>query len=312
MNVQAVALMSNRQRNGIEEGVEQPTLICSEGPSSNSFVIDSSDRLTGNLSEFIVDMGYQLVKSRYIELKRVIVPKLPNITQYNNTIKMRSEFGGGTTTANFTIQPGFYNTTSLSNALVSAINTAFATAGIIDTVTVAFDPITRTFSLQSVNAIALAFDETCSFIVYGKSLVPFESQDISGAATKTTLLSSSAGMLYTRYITVSSDALTQYSIGNGIMSSSKQPPSIIGVIDLIDLYDENDWDITTVYSGIYRAVELTNSPRLFVANSSRSLPRQIDVSVRDMYGNSIHEAMQLGGSYPVDNSSITLLFELYF
>lgn len=312
MSVTPVAIMSNKQRNSIEEGLEQPFLSLVEKPSTAPFVIDSKDRITGNQSEFVVDMGYQLSKVRYLELKRVIVPKIPNITSYNNTIRMRSEFGGGTLTASFTLPVGFYNTNSLSNTLTNSINSAFVTAGIVDTVTASFDVQSRTFSLSSVNGIDLCFDETCSFIRFGKSLAPFESQSLLVPASKTTIYSASAGMLFTRYISISSNALTQFSVGNGITSSVFQPPSIIGIVDLIDLYEASDWDITGVYNGIFRSVTLSNPARLFIANSSRLVPRQIDISVKDMYGNDINDIIQLGGVYPTDDSPITLLFEAFF
>lgn len=307
-----VSLMSNRQRNSIEEGTEDPTLVMNEKGSSNSFVIDSKDRITGNLSEYIVDMGYQMMKGRYIQLKRVIVPKIPNVTQFNNTIRMRSEDGGGIVTADITIPIGLYNTTTLANELVNQINAGFVLAGIVDTVTVSFNTLNRTFTLSSVNGINLSFDETCSFIRYGKDLAPFESASTAVPATSTTLYSSTAGMIYTRYITVSSDALTKFSYGNSLMSSAQQPPSIVGVIDLIDLYTPEDWDVSAVYNGIYRAIDVINSPRLRIVNPSRSIPNQIDINVKDQWGKDLNSVVQLGSPYPNDNSSITLMFEIFY
>lgn len=308
-NIIYASITSNKQKNSIEEGSEDPPLFQMERASANAFVIDSKDRISGNMSEFVCDMGYQVMKGRYLTLKRVIIPKIPNVTPFNNVIRLRS---GATVTGDITIPVGLYNTNSLANELTNQINAGFALAGILDTVTVSFDPTTRTFSLLSVGVIPLSIDETSSFIQFGGSLAPFESASMSVAPTKTTLYSSTAGMVYTRYITVSSDALTKFSFGNSIMSSAKQPPSLVGVVDLIDLYTPADFDITAVFNGVYRSITLGNPPRLRVLNPSRSIPNQIDISVRDMFGNSLNEVIQLGSPYPTDNSSIVLMFELDF
>lgn len=312
MSIVPVALMSNKQRETIETAAETPTLVEIEQGSTNTICLDSRDRSAGNLSTFWINLKYQLVKVRYIQLKRVVLPKIPNINPLNNTIVMRSQFGGGTVTSPFTLPVGLYNTTTFSNVLVSAINTAFVAAGIVDTVTCTWSPTTRTFSLSSVNGIALAFDSTCSFITGGVNMAPFESQLMSVAATKTTLYTSTCGMIYTKYITVSSDALTQYSIGNSILSTPSQPPSVIAVVDLVDLYEASDFDITKVFSGVYKAVDVNTAPHLRVANSSRSLPQTIDLEVRDEFGNELNSVVQLGSPYPTDNSSIALLLEVSF
>lgn len=311
-SIVAVSLMSNKQRNTIEEGVETPTFVEVEVGSSNTIAIDSKDRTAGDLSEFLVDLKYQLMKGRYLQVKRVVVPKIPNVNVLNNTVRMRSEFGGGTTTAYFTIPPGLYNTTNFSNALTTAINAAFVAAGIVDTVTTTFDPITRTFSLASVNAINLCFDETCDFIRFGKNLAPFESQSVSVAATKTTLYSGTAGMIYTRYLSISSDALTQYSVGNSLLSAPSQPPSIIAVVDLVDLYTEMDFDLTKIFGGVYRSVDVNSAPRLRVCNPSKTIPQNLDFQVKDEYGKSLNQVVQLGAPYPTDQSSITILMEITF
>lgn len=306
--VQYVALTSNKQREGIENGNENPTLIESESGSSNSFVLDSKDRTTGNISEFICNMGYQLMKARYCQVKRVVIPKINNVNVRNRTIRMRS---GATTTNYFYLPVGLYNTSSLSNALVSAINAEFAISGIVDSVTCSFDPITRTMELKSVGGIDLAFDEDCDFIVYGKNLVPFESQSMAVAPSKTTLYSATCGMIYTRYLTISSDSLTQYSVGNSLLSSDSQPPSIIAVVDLVDLYTENDFDLTKVFNGVYRSIDVNSAPRLRVLNNTRTMPSNIDVSIRDEYGRNLNDIIQLGFPYPTDNSGIVILLEVF-
>ncbi len=306
----SVALLSNRQRSSIESGSEMPCLVQTEQNDTSVLLIDSKDRIQGNASSFYIDLGYQLSKGRYMTLKRVIVPKIPNITPNNNQIQLRS---GATSTAVLTIPVGLYNTTTLANTLTSVINTGFLAAGIIDTVTVNFDSVSRTFSLTSVNGIPLAISSTCSFIRYGLSLCPFESQDLTVAPTKTTLRSTLAGMLYSRYLTVSSDTLTQYSLGDSILSSATQPPSIMGVVDLIDLYNSDDFDITSVYTGVYRAIDINTGVRMRIMNGSRSIPNQIDIDLKDMYGFGLESSIQLGSPWPVDTStSITLIFEVAY
>ena len=284
----SVNILPNRTRTSIQDGSELPLLIQTENPSSITLLIDSSDRVYGSDGNFRVNLNYNIPRPRYLQLKRMVVPKLPNVTSLNNTIQINHDLGY---TSSFTIPVGMYNTTSMSNALVSAINAAFAATPIADTVTVTYSQLSRNFTITSVGGYKWYFDSACSFITRGQSLCGFSGGSgvpaITGSITQ---VSGVAGMLYTRYLVVCSDTICQYAYASSVLSSVKQPRNVIGVVDLAGMYDVYDFDVSVPYSGIYKNIEV-NGPVLCQISSERSLRSEIDFEIYDSYGSSLSESL---------------------
>jgi hypothetical protein len=243
-----VQLVSNRIDEAIETGAKWPCLVTVENPSSVQILVDSKDSINpgDDPFRFTIDLTTNLYRGRSIRCVKAILPKIPNITVLNNQIQIKHDLG---TTAVFSLQPAFYNTSSLSNALTSAINAAFVTAGIGDTVVTSFDPITRTFSITSTGGNNFFIVNTCSFITRGRFMAPFESEDISATPSKSTIYSSAAAMLYTRYITIHSPTIDNYAFSTSITSSFQQQTDIIAIIDATSLPDTTDFDPTIQFTG---------------------------------------------------------------
>lgn len=303
-----VQLISNRTDDKLEKGQVLPYLVQTEEGSSISVLVDSKDRISGSASDFRASFRHRVPRVRYIELQKCILPKIPNVNPNNYSIQIKHDLG---TTQIFNLPTGIYNTTTLANQLTSSINAQFVIDGIADTVTCTYDPNTRTFSISSVGGDNFFIVDSCSFITYGQWLAPFESQPISDAPSKTVIYSGIASMLYTRYITVASQALNSFSYGSSVTSRASQPTRMVGVVDLCDIYTAADFDISVPYSGVYKTLSVDGC-RLSVANSQRSLVEEVDISVQDEYGLVLDTALSLGAPYPANKLGLVFIFDCSF
>lgn len=304
----SVTLQTNRTNPRIETGEDLPPIIQTEKSSSVTVLIDSNDKYTGTEANFRVNLGFRVVRPRYIQLKKVIVPKIPNVTANNNTIRLITAQGN---TAFFTLAPGIYNTTTLANELTTKINAAFTAAAIIDSVSTSYDPTTRTFTITTVGGTFWFFDSTSTFISYGRYLCGFSGYPAATIPTVSTQYSGIAGMLYTRYLTVASESLTSYSYSSSILSRANQPNDLIGIIDLADLYSAADFDISIPFSGVYKTLQV-DGPQLSLLCSQRSMNEDIDIRVSDGYGLFLDSALNLGAPYGSNTLAIILIFDLQF
>ena len=226
MNAQPVSIISNRTNERLEQGYEKPCLFTVEFGDSVNVLIDGKDAINGsdNPFNFTVDLRTNLYRVRNIKVSKCIIPKINNITPFNNSIQIKHALG---TTSVFTLQPAFYNTTTLSNELTTKINAQFVIDGIVDTVTTTYDPITKTFSISSVGGNNMFIVDTSTFYLYGKYCCAFPAEPVANAPSSSVIYGSMAGMIYTRYLTVHSEQLNYYSFGDSLTSDSQQGQDII-------------------------------------------------------------------------------------
>lgn len=165
-----------------------------------------------------------------ISLYRALVPKIPNITPLNNVFTITHAVAG---TVSVTIPaPGFYTTTDIANELAAQLTTATAP----DTFTCTFDPKTETFTLTSVGGNNWTIDTTSTFHARGANLFQFTNP----AGAVSTRVSTKAGMLYTRYITITSSRLDRYGVAPSLTSAPDIPAAdIVAIIDTVDLYNSD-------------------------------------------------------------------------
>jgi hypothetical protein len=304
-----VQLASNRTDAAIETGEKLPPLLQIEHPSSISCLVDSADAvIKTSETNFTVDLNYRVNRCRYIQLKKIIVPKINNVTINNNQLIIKSALG---TTSSFTLQPGLYNTTDFANELTAKINAQFVADAIVDTVTVSFDSATRSFTITSSGGNNFFFDEASTFIIRGKYLHGFVGQPLADVPSVSSHQSGIASMLYCRYFTVASRALTQYSFSSSILSRASQPNDLIGVVDTTGIYEPADYDSSVQFSKVFETLQV-DAPKLSVMNSQRSLNAVVDISITDSYGFDLNDALSLGGSYTANQLSCVFLFEISF
>ena len=307
-----VRILTNRKDEDIETGMSKPPLFCMEEPDSVNILIDGKDSvvLGDDPFNFTIDLRTTLYRARSAKVGKCIIPLINNITPFNNQLQIKH--ADGFTTAVFSLTPAFYNTTTLSNEITSKINAAYVTAGITDTVTTTFDPITKTFSISSVNSEAFFIVDSCSFITKGKYCAPFESEAVANTPSKTTIYSSMAGMIYTRFLTVHSNQLNYYSYGSSLTSDSQQGQNIIAILDCCSIYNEADFDVGVPFGGNFATIETPSAPQMNVVNSQKNLFSRIDIRVKDEYGNSLQDVMNLGSPYPDNTLGISLWLEVRF
>ena len=307
-----VRILTNRKDDDIETGVSKPPLFCVEEPDSVNILIDGKDALTqtDDPFNFTIDLRTTLYRARSVRVGKCIVPLINNITPFNNQLQIKH--ADGVTTQVFSLTPAFYNTTTLANELTSKINAQYVIDGITDTVTTSFDAVTKTFSIQSVNAEAFFIVDSCSFITRGKYCAPFESEAVANAPSKTTIYSSMAGLLYTRFVTVHSNQLNYYSYGASLTSDPQQGQNIIAILDVCSIYDDSDFDVSVPFAGNFATIETPSAPQLNVVNSQKNLFSRIDISVRDEYGQPLQDVMNLGSPYPNNTLGISLWLEVRF
>ena len=285
-----------------------PITSVEKGPRS-CMVVDSEDKLYGNPFAFTVDLGYNLSKARYIQLKKVIVPKLNNVNGGNNTFVIKHALG---TTGTITIPTGMYNTTTVANTLTSVINAAFVTAAIVDTVTTSFDTTKRAFTISSVLGLNLFIVDSGDFIKYGKTLIPFQSEPLANTPSTSVIYSGTAAMLPGRYIVVSSSALCMHQFGRSILSTPDKPSDVVGIIDVSDVYEAVDFDISIPFKGIYRPIK-AEAYQIPVMNSGNEMVRHIDLRLTDGYGRDLSRLFNLTAPYPIETAlSVVLIFEIVF
>lgn len=286
-------------------GSNRPPIVSTERLQSTNLVVNSNTRVAGDPFTFTVDCGGSLLRGRMISLYRAILPKIPNITANNNALSVASAGGGGPAfvgVLNVTIPTGFYTTTDICNELVFLLNTA---AGGLDTYTCTFDTRTETFTLTSVNGNTISVDTTSSFQARGANFFQF----INPTVPASSLVSTKAGMLYTRYVTVASVRVDRYSVAPTLLSAPDIPTAdIVAVIDTAKLYTPSDFDILTPFAGCFAEVDTPEAPFIRISNDSREFNTTgMDFTILDEYGFPLQQAF--GSS---NTQGVVLMFEVYF
>jgi hypothetical protein len=287
---------------------EDTGLVRSEKGPRSVLLIDSDDRTSGTPFNFTVDLGLPLANVRYIHLRKVIIPKFSNINAGNNKFTLKSALGS----VDVELNPGFYNTTTISNEITRAINYSFSTAAIPYTVSTSFDTITRAFTIKSVGGNNMFIVETSQLIKYGRTLIPFDSEPVGNVPSSPIIYSGVSPMIPTRYVTISSDSLCQHQFGRSLMSTATKTSNIVGIADTSEIYQDRDWDISVPFKGIYQPVVAQAYP-IPVMSASDRLVHQVDITLVDGYGRSLSTLYTPASPNQTETAlSIVLVFEIIF
>lgn len=318
-----VTIVSNTDKENIQTGRDRLPQFVMESTQSVNFLIDSKDRLNigeSNPFNFTIDLRSNLFRARLATVQKVTFPKINNVNPRNNTIifSVFEAAVGNATNITAILQPGLYNTNTLSNEISSKLNYELGLiGGYTDTFTVFYEDSIGTFIIEMVGGnTTFIIHNNCSFIIRGKNLCGFSGVDSSTPTGNyyQKLRSGVAGMIYTRFVTFHSAALNQYSYGESRTSDPKQGSDLIAIIDITNAYTPDDYNIGVVYSGTYWTLDTPEAPNLSILNPQRNIQSLIDIQVRDEYGLNLNEAMQvpiykvIGEIDPVNtvNSSNTL------
>lgn len=298
-----VNVNTNRNNDSVETGKELPLLVQSEIPSASTMLIDSANRYSGNSADFRVKMN-TVMRPRYYQMKRIVLPKIPNVNANNNSITIVHDDG----TFTIALDNGIYNTTTLANELTSKINAGLATLISNDSVTTTYNTNTRNFTIISVTPANWYFLDTSTFIIRGLNLAGFIGYPAGTALTVSSHSSGIAGMLYCKYISISSQMLTQYSYSSSITSNPTNRPQLVGVADMTSIYSAADFDVSVPYSGVYNAIDVW-APNISAMSSQKCSFSDIDFLVQDEYGLPINLALDIGIT---SSLSIVMIFNISF
>jgi hypothetical protein len=263
-----------------------------------------------------VNMNINLFRARTAQVKKVILPKLNNITPLNNTIYFRVIPYNILYTA--VLPTGLYSPLTLCNEMAVLMQDAY-TGGLFnlpDTFSCTFDDIHKTFQLTGPADFYII--SSSNFIIRGRSVALFPSFNDLGSGNPPpasfvsfTYSSGRAGMAYTKFVTIHSQALNQYSYGDSKTSDAVHGANMIAVVDSIHSYNPKDYELGTPFTGSYESFTL-NSPILSVLNPQTQLIKFLDFNLRDEYGFglALSVSRQEGGaSDDIGYSTITIPVE---
>lgn len=325
--------ISNLTSENFLKGREKACVTISDEPESVLVLIDSSDRLPQSKSstDFSVSMGGNLYRGRKIKVARVDFPKPPNITQYNNifVFKIR-EAVVGEVVITFQIPSGWYNHKTFSEALsfylTESLHSSFVGADDYYFV-VNMTQFTRSFniSIKSPPVPLLSFsffmcDEN-SGNTYAKYMDNFAFFHTFPSATTVplnsfTLHSSAAPMIFTRYYTLHSSTLNQFSSASSKTSSNSAFNKMIAVVPVSDAYIPSDFESDRVFSLLFGSVDLDDAPVLNICNTQKSLTSTLDILLLDEYDHDVASLfkIRLGATegYSTHSPGITFWLKVYF
>lgn len=271
----------NSNRDAILLGGNKPFLVDSAIPPRSNLVINSADyKFRVSSFNFVVAVDEPYNKSRTARMTKLSIPLPPNVNTRNYNVVMRV----GNYIIDFNMRPGYYDTTGLCAMFNNEVSIAMLAhvPAIAGSITLEYDPVIRCFSCKFTGGVGnINFGDACSFITRGRNLCNFIGINTSIAPTSTTLISGLANMVYSKYITVNSDALTRNTSAG--LSRTSHPTSadtsVIGVLDIDDsaYYMNNNIAYNT------DLVPETSSVLLFNSKQINKLPNDIDIFILDEF-----------------------------
>lgn len=159
-------------------------------------------------------------------------------------------------------------------------------------------------------------DESCSFIQRGSNFVPFDypspspngittNYSIPANTTYNGIPSGTSGMLYTRFCTLSSNALHRYSFAESRVSRIGDGG---GRGKIITVIDTSYYQIVDGFGGSFLPAEYPNASVINVNNAQGQLEQYLDFVVRDEYGDPLDNIM----TNPLDRFGITFWLHVFF
>lgn len=213
---------------------------------------------------------------------------------------------------NVTLTIGYYDATTICNEISARMNAAVLalealnpTGDIVPPIFVcSFDGRTNTFNISMIPAVQAGpligtltkwwlITNSGGFLTRGRNFMPFpitfpfiNIPALDGfhyiglhPAAQTNYQSGLAGLTYTRYVTLHSSALHQYSYAESRTSSTYIPGKIIAILNTVgSLVD------ATKFAGVFHPAEYPNAPLISILNPQRQLQKFLDFQVRDEFG----------------------------
>lgn len=316
--VSHVKLVSNATDEDFQTGRTKAPILTIERPQSVDVLLDSKDRgyespETDNPFDFRGTLNANLYRSRFMRIKKTILPKGPNVNKQNNILRIVS---GADVITNLTIPVGFYTPTGLASEIQSNA-TANVPGGII--FTCSYEYLTKTFKLTSSGGTPNFFiSNLTNFVIRGKNLVPFKAYDERTAGNTVALIGTSdvrsgiANMIYTRYAFVCSESFNAYSFSVTRTTNIRLNEDVLAMLDLTSTYSAADWDDSSPSVGGFYTILTPGAPTISLRNPQRNLTPELDAYMLDEYGSDYNEIFDFGVSFPRNQVGFTTWMEVTF
>lgn len=310
-------LVTNQNDEDHQTGRTKPTMVTSEAPQSIQLVVDGKTRLGQNEDpfRFRVSMNSNLFRARMARVSKVVIPKPPNVTQFNNTFTFSVNDGVTIYTYSATLPVGYYDTTTLGNVLADKMTTSTGDPPLFNFSTNFFS-LSRSFQVTSASGAPFYIHDTSPLIARGQFLMnlpsapPGNDPAIVGSSV---INGGIAGMVYTRYAIISSESMNQYSFSDSRSTTLLQKNDIICMVDLTSVYTSEDFDQGSPYGGaVFCTIDTPEAPHIMITNPQRNVNDKIDINVQDEYGTDYNALMELGNGGPPNTVGVSLWMEVSF
>jgi hypothetical protein len=228
-----------------------------EHNNSNYFYIQSADRINGTATNFNVN-NQNFGNSSSMELQVIVIPYTFYPVDSNHTT-LTFQINGSGVNLNATIPAGYYDSTTFPVALKTAMDTAAGTQ-------------TYTITISGTTGLITITQNSGTFLIKGSStmnpIIGFTSSDTSGAITQ--ISPNLINLSGTDYLDIYSSQLTKF--------DTKSLDSALSNTTRVIRIPVKDYTFGST---------ITYRPKFHHMNHKPEDQGQIDVIVRDMYGNII-------------------------
>ena len=308
--------IANYSTNPLMEGYAKK--VVSHIGENGNLVISSEDRFSGTFADpksqpynnFIIQKGFPLQQGQImnIKLSEILFPySIPNVNEYNNTFGISND-SSALISVQITVPTGFYTGATLTTKINQLIVAQLAT----NTPVLSYNANTNIFTFTAsgagypvsifpiLNASAGAVFSTNAPVTSPSilSMMGFNFATQNYTVPAAVLVGGSASLVYTQYIDICSDVLTQY---QNLPDASTGTPNLQHVI--CRLYIANETSTTNsdasgnpLFPGMVPFVihRQFKNPKVMKWNNQNSVDR-IDIQLFDDAG----RALRL----PVDNTT---------
>ena len=265
--------------NDMVSGRYPPQRIKNEPTDSVNLIIRSEDRIFGNDFDFQVDLLTSSVHIRKIQLAKCLLPLLPQINENNKSITVTHDTG----TITFNLIDGYYSVQALANMMQAQFTAAWLSLNPLNSVTVNYDIDKRAITINDNNNANWYIHTDCPFNNYARNVVKFQTQAAGSATSQSFFSSTSLGMIYSRFIILSSSRLTEDQKSFSIVSN-RGPTDIVAILDIASKYDNDQFAVSTSFPGTDVVLDtLDYAPRINILNRNKSL-KIIDFQLTDEFG----------------------------
>lgn len=266
-NIESVYLIAQPEDNDLVSGRFPPQRVRVEPTDSVNILIRSEDRISGTDYDFDVDLLASSAHIRKLQITKVILPLLPTINANDKSVTVTHDDGDVT----FDLIEGYYSVQALANMLQAQFLAAFQSLDVTNSVTVNYDIDRRSINITDDGGENWYIHEECDFNKFGRNVCKFPVLPAGSPTATSVSESTSLGMIYSRFIILASDRLTQDQKSYSIISG-RGASNIIAILDIASKYSENQFAVSTSFPGTDFVIDtLEYAPRINILNRNKAL-----------------------------------------